>query len=194
MENADTTIDADLGERIKALRTRLKLTIEDLAARSGVSRAMISKIERGESSATAQLLGRLCAALGVTLSALFARQAPSASPLSRRAEQRVWQDPGSGYVRRAVSPALSDGVVELVEVVLPPGAIVPFERQHLTGVDQLIWILEGALEMSIGTETHALNSGDCLHMRFEEPMTFRNASKAPVRYAVVLAHGRSSAR
>jgi transcriptional regulator with XRE-family HTH domain len=194
MENADTTIDTDLGERIKALRTRLKLTIEDLAVRSGVSRAMISKIERGESSATAQLLGRLCAALGVTLSALFARQAPNASPLSRRGEQRVWQDPGSGYVRRAVSPALADGVVELVEVVLPPGAIVPFERQHLTGVDQLIWILEGALDMSIGNETHALNTGDCLHMRFEEPMTFRNTSAAAVRYAVVLAHGRSSAR
>ena len=194
MDSIDTTIDTELGERIKALRTRLKLTIEDLAARSGVSRAMISRIERGESSATAQLLGRLSGALGVTLSALFARPVKSPSPLSRRAEQRVWQDPGSGYVRRAVSPAASDGIVELVEVVLPPGALVPFERQHLSGVDQLIWILDGTLDIAIGIESHTLATGDCLHMRFNEPITFRNTGAAAVRYAVVLAHGRSPAR
>ena len=188
------TIDAELGERIKALRSRLKLTIEDLAVRSGVSRAMISKIERGESSATAQLLGRLCGALGVTMSTLFARPAKSASPLSRSEEQHVWRDPGSGYVRRSVSPPATAGALDLVEVVLPPGAIVAFERQHLVGVDQLVWILDGALDMAIGEETHELASGDCLHMRLDAPTTFRNSSAAPVRYAVVLAHGRSLPR
>ena len=188
------TIDTELGERIKALRGRLKLTIEDLAARSGVSRAMISKIERGESSATAQLLGRLCGALGVTMSTLFARPARNPAPLCRREEQRVWRDPGSGYIRRSVSPPGTTGMLDLVEVVLPPGAIVAFERQHLSGVDQLVWVLEGALDMVIGDENYELRSGDCLHMRLDEPTTFRNCSAAPVRYAVVLAHGRNPPR
>ena len=60
-----------LGRRLKATRLMRGLTLEQLAERSGVSRAMISRVERGESSPTAALLDRLCAGLGIVLSALF---------------------------------------------------------------------------------------------------------------------------
>src|SRR3954469_2268426 len=93
-----------IGGRVGAQRAALGLSLEEVAARTGVSRAMVSRIERGEVHASAVVLDRLCAGLGITLSALFAREAEEALPLLRRADQPVWRDPSSGYVRREVAP------------------------------------------------------------------------------------------
>jgi transcriptional regulator with XRE-family HTH domain len=187
---ADDGVDQAVGERVKVLRAERGLTLDDLSQRSGVSRAMISRIERGESSATAQLLNRLCNGLGVTLSSLFARDDRPASPLSRRAGQAVWRDPGSGYVRRRASPASTDGVLDLVDVMLPPGTNVTFDMPEFRGADQLVYVLEGRLAMVLGETPYDLGPGDCLHMRFETPHTFRNGTSEPARYLVALALGR----
>lgn len=72
MENKDHILESSIGERIRALRAENGLTLDQLAAESGVSRAMISRIERGEASPTASLLARICAALGLSLSGFFA--------------------------------------------------------------------------------------------------------------------------
>lgn len=194
MDTPDTTIDAELGARIKALRGQMRLTIDQLAATSGVSRAMISRIERGESSATAQLLTRLCGGLGVSLSTLFAPPEPAASPLARRADQPLWRDPASGYLRRAVSPATATGIVDLVEVELPGGALLPFERQAVGAFDQLVWLQEGALTMTVDGEAFMLQPGDCLHMQLDKPLMFHNPGTAPARYFVVLCHQRQVPR
>jgi transcriptional regulator with XRE-family HTH domain len=187
------SVDSEIGARIKMLRVGRGFTLDDLAERSGVSRAMISRIERGESSATAQLLNRLCVGLGITLSSLFARaESETSSPLSRSADQATWRDPDSGYVRRRISPASADGVLDLVDVVLPPGARVPLDTRNLRGADQLVYVLEGELDMILGEETTKLSSGDCLHMRFETTITFRNPGDRPVHYLVALAPGRKA--
>lgn len=185
-------IDRAIAERLKALRTAGGLTLGDLAASSGVSRAMLSRIERGESSPTAQLLNRVCAALGLTLSALFARAETVASPLSRRAEQPVWHDPGSGYARRVVSPPGTGAPAEIIEVEFPAGAAVMFESQELPAANQHVWILDGTMEITVGPETHRLQTGDCLHMRLDQPVSFRNLSDRTARYAVVITHGGSN--
>ena len=104
MEKVLAPLEETIGMRLRELRMAGDLTLDDLAGRSGVSRAMISRIERGEASPTAQLLAKLCSALGTTLSALFASERSEASPLARRADQRLWRDPESGYQRRSVSP------------------------------------------------------------------------------------------
>src|SRR5579864_9219617 len=93
-----------LAARIALEREARGWSLAELAERSGVSKAMISKIERGEASPTATLLGRLSGAFGLTLSTLLARAEQSASRLIRTADQPQWQDPESGYVRRQVSP------------------------------------------------------------------------------------------
>ncbi|WP_448151382.1 helix-turn-helix domain-containing protein [Labrys miyagiensis] len=187
-------IDAELGARIKALRGEMHLTIDQLAAASGVSRAMISRIERGESSATAQLLNRLCNGLGVSLSALFAPAQSAASPLARRAEQPLWRDPGSGYLRRAVSPATASGIVDLVEVELPAGALVPFAPQDSTPFDQLVWLQQGRLTMTVGGQVFPLDPGDCLHMQLDEPLMFHNPGGEPALYFVILVPSRQIPR
>src|SRR5881227_3947073 len=93
-------IDQRFGVCICGLCVGRGLTLDGLADAAGVSRAMLSRIERGESSPTAQLLNRVCDGLGTTLSALFAEPKPVPSPLSRHRDQQTWRDPATRYLRR----------------------------------------------------------------------------------------------
>ena len=133
-------INAHLAIRLRSLRSEQGLTLDGLAERTGVSRSMISLIERGESSPTAVVLDKLAAGLGVTLASLFAeKDSIGASPLARRAEQRLWRDPDSGYLRRNLSPPGFPSPIELVEVVVPPGARVAYDTaQRFVGVSPQI--------------------------------------------------------
>ena len=187
MESIDVVeLDMRLGRRLKATRQARALTLDQLAERSGVSRAMISRVERGESSPTAALLDRLCAGLGIVLSALFQDENGS-GPLARKAEQPVWADPASGYRRRAVSPAGSGSRLEIVEVEMPAGARVLLEAPR-SGyrLDQQLWLLDGEIVIGVGGSEHRLAAGDCLAMLLDGPISFHNPGALPARYAVVL--------
>jgi transcriptional regulator with XRE-family HTH domain len=181
--DAEASLSLLIGQRVARRRAALGLSLEEIAARTGVSRAMISRIERGEVHASAVVLDRLCAGLGVSLSALFARDA---APLLRRAEQPVWQDPASGYLRREVAPAGTGSAVRIVEVEFPAGAEVAFERSRQRAIDQHVWVLEGEIEIASGGSVYSLAAGDCLHVRVADN-SFRNGTGRPARYAVILA-------
>jgi len=176
---------------VRQLRIDRDLTLDRLSQRADVSRAMLSRVERGESSPTAQLLVKICGALGISLSALFAAAEASATPLVRRADQPTWRDPASGYLRRNISPRHSGSAVEIVEVEFPAGGSVTFDNRHAAGADQHVWVIDGELELTVGHDVFALTSGDCLMMRFGQPTTFRNPGSRTVRYAVILSHGQA---
>jgi transcriptional regulator with XRE-family HTH domain len=186
----DSELDRRLGLRLKAARLNRGWTLDDLAGHAGVSRAMISRIERGESSPTATLLVRLGSGLGLTLSALLEEEC-SSGPLARQADQPVWRDPGSGYHRRNVSPRGTGSAFEIVEVELPPGAQVVLDSSIAApALDQQVWVLSGALSLTLGDTTHDLAAGDCLQMHLRSTIVYRNAGSEPARYAVILAPNR----
>src|SRR3984957_17086655 len=93
---------ARIARRIRLERDLRGWSLADLAERSGVSKAMISKIEREEVSPTAVLLVRLAGAFDLTLAGLLLRAEGEGNRLSRSAEQPVWRDPETGYVRKQV--------------------------------------------------------------------------------------------
>jgi transcriptional regulator with XRE-family HTH domain len=187
MEYTHDNPDQALGERLKTLRLAQAMTLDDLAQRASVSRAMISRIERGEASPTAQLLARLCGALGTTLSRFFATDEQPEQPLLRRGDQRVWRDPATGYLRRSVSPDGVGSPVDIVEVEFPPGASVVFGPQQFDdSVTQHLWLFEGRLTMTTGEDTHLMEAGDCLFMRLSDAHAFHNPHGQPARYAVIL--------
>jgi transcriptional regulator with XRE-family HTH domain len=189
MREPVTEIDGRIGARIRALRAARGLTLDGLARAGEVSRAMLSRIERGESSPTAQLLNRICGGLGITLSRLFAETEAAAEPLSRRGDQPTWRDPASGYLRRNVSPPGTGSAVDIVEVEFPPGASVGFDNRRMAGTDQHIWVLDGTLDLQLGDAAYRLQAGDCLAMRFARPVRFCNPTGRPTRYAVVVSTG-----
>jgi len=179
-----------IAERVRELRAGQGLSLDSLATKSGVSRSMISLIERGESSPTAVVLEKLAAGLGVMLASLFdAPAAPHPSgPVARREDQPQWRDPASGYVRRNVSPPGVPQPMQIVEVQFPAGARVAFETgARDTRVHQQVWVLEGAIDVTVGAERHRLRKGDCLAMQLDRPTMFHNPTRKPTRYAVVIA-------
>ncbi|NML32511.1 helix-turn-helix domain-containing protein [Paraburkholderia antibiotica] len=178
-----------IARRLKALRDAQNWSLDALAERSKVSRSNISLIERGQSSPTATVLDKLATALNVPLAALFEQDdAPAAetSPVSRAADQTVWTDPGSGYVRRHLSPT-ARSAIQLVEVDFPAGQRVSYETgARDADIHQQIWMLEGAMEITVGDTSWRLKPGDCLAMRLDSPNVFRNPTRKRARYLVAL--------
>lgn len=190
MKDEPGELDRRIAQRVRELRAARGLTLEQLAERSGVSRSMISVVERGESSPTAALLDKLAAGLGIALNALFEtpRDQAAPSPVARRAGQTEWQDPDSGYLRRALSPPAYPSMLQLVEVSFPAGAQVSYDAAaQRGGVHQQIWVMEGTMVVSVGEQRHKLAEGDCLALTLDQPITFRNPTRQRARYLVALA-------
>ena len=174
-----------IAERIRLEREGRGWSLAELAARSGVSKAMISKVERCEASPTATVLGRLSGAFGLPLSVLLALAEREGDRLARRMEQPVWTDPETGYTRRTLSPA-NGGQLELLEVVLPAGVRVPYPASAFSFQHQQIYVLEGELEFIEGTRSHRLSTGDCLQLGAPTDCVFVNGSVSATRYLVAL--------
>lgn len=190
MENRTDHLNDTIAERLKTLRNTKGLTLDQLADQSGVSRAMISRIERGEASPTASLLARLCSALGQSLSVFFA-STENGTPLARRASQPVWKDPETGYLRRAVSAPGTGARVDVVEVEFPPGATVRFASQPASRQQwQHVWLFDGQMDITVGDSVHRLEAGDCLHMNIGDVHAFHNPTPNIARYAVIIDLGR----
>jgi transcriptional regulator with XRE-family HTH domain len=185
-----------LAVRVRGLRMDRGLSLDALATRSGVSRSMISLVERGEASPTAVVLEKLATGLDVPLASLFEAHTPStADPVARQTDQPPWRDPASGYLRRNVSPAGSGSPIQIVDVLFPAGARVAYETgAREPRVHQQVWVLQGVIEVSVGDRTHRLDGGDCLALDLDQPVMFHNPTDEPTRYAVVLVSQRSQSR
>ena len=182
-------INERIARRVRDLRSERGYSLDTLAERSGVSRSSISLIERAQTSPTANVLDKLATALDVTLAALFDEQPHDdtpPSPLARRADQPVWTDPDSGYVRRNLSPA-QPSPLQFVEVQFPAGERVAYDTGARDNeVWQQIWVIDGAIEITLGDTTWRLDTGDCLAMRLDQPIGFHNPTSATARYLVGL--------
>lgn len=187
---------AAFGERLRGERRARGWTIDRLAEASGVSRAMISKIERGESSPTAVVLGKLSAALQLSMPELFSPAAalPVAglpaqgrrrgAELRRSADSPRWRDPDTGYLRRPVSsPAFPAAVTE---VTLPAGARVPYPAGAYAFIAQLVWVVSGELTLADGPAVHVLGPGDTFELGEPRSREFRNETADDCCYLVVV--------
>lgn len=185
IEAAD--INRRIASRVRALRTDAGFTLDALARRTGVSRSMLSVIERGQSSPTAVVLEKLATGLGVSLGALFDEMPATPEPLSRASERIGWQDPASGYRRWNLSPPGFASAMRLVDVELPPGARVHYETTvREPALHQQIWLREGRLDFALGERNWQLQAGDCLAMRLDALSAFHNPGTVPARYLVAI--------
>ena len=182
-------INACIARRVRELRDAQGFSLDALAERSGVSRSNISLIERGQSSPTATVLDKLATGLGVTLASLFEDSKAAAaepSPVARVAEQPVWTDPASGYIRRNLSPA-ARSPIQLVDVIFPAGRRVAYDTgAREVEIHQQIWMIDGTMDMTVGDSHWRLETGDCLAMRLDRPTVYRNPTRKPARYLVAL--------
>ena len=186
MSETVNSFSGRLSARLKTERERRGWSLAELAQRSGVSKAMISRIERNEARPTAALLGRLSGAFGLTLSMLLGRLDGMGERLRRAAEQPIWTDPGSGYVRRQLSPAEA-APLELTQVRMPPGAHVVFPASSYAFIRQMIWVQEGTLSLIEDGSPLRLDAGDCFAFGAPQDREFRNDGALDCVYAVAVA-------
>ena len=184
MSSKEDNLNVRIGQKVKEEREKRGWSLTELADHSGVSRAMIHKIERGESSPTAVLLARLSGSFDMSISQLLAQTEVQTGTLVRHENQPVWQDPETGYLRRHVSPG--EMPVDLVSVELPANTAVPMPAISYISRRQLIWVLEGSLTFEAGSSTYEMAAGDCLELGDPADCVFRNNTSKPCRYAVIV--------
>jgi transcriptional regulator with XRE-family HTH domain len=188
MTNIVDDAGAQIARRLRLERDARGWSMADLAERSGVSKATISKIEREEMSPTAVILVRLAGAFDLTLAGLLLRAEGGGERLSRAADQPVWRDPATGYLRRQVF-GRPDHPVEVVQVEMPAGRSVTMPASSYAQIRQAVWVQAGALTVAEGGERHELAVGDSLGFGPPSEVTLANETADPCTYLVVLARG-----
>jgi transcriptional regulator with XRE-family HTH domain len=182
----DQSIERRIAQRIRALRVERQWPLEELAARSGVSRASLSRIENGEVSPTAAVLCRLCGAFGLTLSRLMVLVEEGFTPHVPRAAQEAWEDPGTGYRRRLVSPPAPGLSGEVIECTLRPLTRIAYDGPPREGLEHHLLMLEGALSLTVDGACHQLSPGDCLRYRLHGASRFETPAHMGARYVLFM--------
>jgi transcriptional regulator with XRE-family HTH domain len=175
-----------LGERVRALRRERGLTLEVLAGRSGVSRAMISKLERGEKNPTLVVAAKVAEGLGVSLSQLVGvdeRRQAAVVPKERR---MVVRDPDTGFERQLLAPSFGGRGIEFTKNVVPGGSSSGQFPPQRRGVEEYLVVERGRLRAILGEEEYLLEEGDALYFEAEVPHRFDNAGEGECSYYLVI--------
>lgn len=184
--DAFTPLDTRIAARLASLRAERRWSLDELAERSGISRTTLSRLERGETSPTAALLGRLCTAYGRAMSRLIAEAEAGPAQLVRHAEQSVWTDPETGFRRRLVSPPAAGLDGELIEATLPEGAVIVYDAPGENGLEQHVWMIDGTLDLTLDGTTHHLAAGDCLRFRLFGATRFHAPGPDDAHYIIAM--------
>jgi transcriptional regulator with XRE-family HTH domain len=187
----DTSIVAAVGLRLKQLRTQANLTLEALSEKSGVSRAMLSKVERGEKSPTLTIFVRIATGLGVPLSKLMGAETAATNTAIVRADKRlIYRDPETGFERHILSPNHIDNGIELLLHRIPPGKSSGLLPAYNVATEKLLVVHEGQLTVRAGDRSYQLASGDSFYFEVLEPYSFVNEGTNWCSYYLVIAQRR----
>lgn len=180
------TTEQRLAARLTDLRLQQAWSLEQLSTITGISRATLSRIERGETSPTASLLNRLCVAYGCTMSRLLSEVEACAPLWIPREQQPVWRDEQSGFIRRNLSPPASAFRAELIEGELRAGALIEYNAPPISGIEQHIWLLTGELVIVMEAQRWHLHPGDCLRFHLTGSSSFHAPSEQDAHYLLVV--------
>lgn len=184
--NDEGQFERQLAERLAALRTAAGWSLDELAAKSGVSRATLSRLERAETSPTATLLSRLARAHGLPLSRLLAEAEALPVRLLRAADQPRWHDVKSGFERRMCCPPLAGFATEVIEARLAPGAELAYDEPTVARLEHHLCLLEGRVTVTLQGQAFALAAGDSISFRVLGPSVFANPGAKPARYLLAM--------
>jgi len=179
-------MDERIARRLKDLRAERDWSLDELAARSDVSRATLSRLENADVSPTAAVLGKLCAAYGMTMSRLMRMVEEQFVPVVTRSEQPVWLDPETGFRRRSVSPPAQSLAAEVIECALEPRTRITYAHSPRPGLEHHLVMLDGELQVSVDRQTHNLLPGDCLRYQLFGASAFETPAQIGAKYMLFI--------
>jgi transcriptional regulator with XRE-family HTH domain len=175
-----------LGERVRALRRERGWTLEMLAERSGVSRAMISKLERGEKNPTLVVAAKVAEGLGVSLSQLVGVEEKRKVVVVPRERRMTMRDPETGFERQLLSPSFGGRGVEFIRNVVPAGSTSGEFPPRRRGVEEYVVVERGRLRAVLGGEEYFLDEGDAACFEADVAHRFDNAGEGECSYYLVI--------
>lgn len=178
-------IDAKIGARIAKLREQNNFTLEGLANASGISRATLSRIERGETSPSAQNLGNLCTAFQITMSQLLYEIEENEDFEILLRNHPIWVEK-SGFIRTQIAPSARNYKTEIIIGEIPSGVMLTYESPNMCGIEEHIIMLEGQLKFEVNNKVFNLIKGDCLRFKINGKTEFQNDGDTINKYIVVV--------
>ncbi len=180
------TLTNRLAIHLKTLRHASGWSLDQLAAKSGISRATLSRLEQAKVSPTTEALGKLCAAFGQPMSRLLMMVEDSFDALIPFDVQSESEDPETGFIRRSVSPRAGSLLGEVQECHLPPNTAITDDFSARPPQEHHLVMLDGALKVTMDSNSHALTAGDCLRYQSAGTCRFATSQDRGARYLLVL--------
>ncbi|HET7313299.1 helix-turn-helix domain-containing protein [Salinisphaera sp.] len=180
MPDASATTPS-IGARLRTLRRAQGLSLDRTAQRTGISKAMLGQIERGESSPTIATLWKIATGLDMALSHFLAddqNERPRSSVHRQNAFD--WHADRAGMKTRTLFPFDARLGFEMFAVEFEPGA-VSTSSAHAAGTTEQIVVLDGELIVETGAARYVLRPGDTLQFAADRPHTYRNTGTRTVR-------------
>ena len=185
-------VNAAVGRNVRAGRQRLAWTLEELAARSGVSKGMLHQVEQARTNPSIATICRLADALGVSVASLVeAPEVPTARVVRAEEAIQLWSG-GPGSSHRLLVGSGTREQVELWDARLAPGDGYQGEP-HPAGTRELLLVIEGELTMEVDGVPHLVGAGDAIAFVADCPHAYRNAGTAPLRFAMAVVHAAPAA-
>jgi len=175
-----------LGARVRSLRSDRRLSLDDLARLSGVSRATISKIELGQVTPGTSTLSKLTEVLGTSFAAIISPESIGEVVVLRVGDQPVMRDDQSGLTRRCIAPILPSRGLDWVLNELPAGQSTGTFVPHRPGVEEYIFILSGRLKAQLGDSEYQLKSGDSIYFQAQISHTFTAMGSNGCKYMLII--------
>jgi transcriptional regulator with XRE-family HTH domain len=187
-------VNAAVGRNVRAQRTSLAWTLDDLAARSGVSKGMLSQVEQARTNPSVATICRLATALGVSIASLVeAPEGPSARVVRAEEAVTLWTGGHQGSTARLMVGSGTSQQVELWDVRMVPGDGFASEG-HPTGTRELLLVIDGELTLEVDGVAHLVGPGDAIAFVADRPHAYRNRGIAPLRYSLSVIHRDQPAR
>lgn len=185
---ATNMVPPKVGQEIQRLRNERKLTLEDLSRLAGVSKSMLSEIERNRANPTIAVVWRLTTALGISLDELFSTDSQAEPIKILNAEEcPTLGSPDKGYQLKVWGPIDLAGHFEWYELQLSPqGALI--SDAHDPGTMEHITVLRGSIEIETEKQSRVLQKGQTARYPADQAHTLRNKSKEIAKALLVVVH------
>ena len=189
LEEKTRAVAIRLGARIREARRAKQITLERLSKDTDLSPGFLSRLERGESSASISNLIVIAGRLGIPLGDFFEDPDARAAPhyILNRAKDRGGEPPltARGYSYHLMSGDLIDQQMSAFELVYPVGESMNPEVLTHAG-EEVLYLLDGQFEFRIGDKTLVLEPGDCVHFSCEQPHSGKNVGHSPARLLMIV--------
>ena len=178
-----------VGEQIQRLRNERKMTLDELSRTAGVSKSMLSEIERDKANPTIAVAWRLTNALGVSLDQLFAAQkAPESISVAGPHDIPTLDGHDAKYQLRVWGPIELAGKFEWYELTLQAGGAL-VSNAHEPGTREHLTVLQGTVEIEVDGATRRLKTADTARYVADVPHAIRNVGKHDAKALLIVVHG-----